>query len=701
MTNKRPPNHPPRPFGSDSDTHASGAPEAPEHWLAALHEQVLALELRSLDLQPAVQAVADCLTKAGFAPERMAVAVLTLHPGLSGMGFVWLRTEPGVRFFERPPGFLDSEEHRTSPFHEVLTRRSALFLDEAAIRRETRFPIVREFVRDGATSYLALPLPAARGDIHVLGIWTARPGGWCAEDAAHLARVVPLLTLLVEVTENRRLLGLIGTAHELTQRALAEQALRNADALVAQQAADMAQLEIERQARLATELQLQERSVALAERNAELRTLTASLEDMVVARTHDLEQALARANAATLAKSRFLAMMSHEIRTPMHGVLGLGELLSKTALDTEQARYVSGMQSTGSTLMSLLNGILDFSRIEADRIDLESAPFEPARLLDEIALLLKGTADAKGLSLVTHSADDVPAHLEGDPTRLRQVWTNLIGNALKFTEFGGVSVTQEVATRGDGSVTLRGRVRDTGIGIPPEMLPQLWEPFTQGDGTTARRFGGSGLGLAICKGLVERMGGSLAVESRPGEGATFTFLATFRLAARASAPPAVEPPADDAGLAGLRVLVVDDNAVNRLVTERQLAKLGTMPAVLAEGGRQALAQFTEAGFDVVLMDMQMPDMDGLETTRQLRTLPAGRRTRIIGMSANAFPEDRLACLAAGMDDFMPKPLALSALRDALRGAHATAHDRTHQTGAQPAAEAAACSPHHAASSNTE
>ena len=687
MTSETPPERPDDTPDAPADRSAA-TPDAPELWLGALHERVLALELRTLDLQPAVEAVAECLVKAGFAPERLAIAVLTLHPGLSGMGFVWARTEPRVTFFERPPGFLDSEEHRSSPFHEVLTTRTALFLDQAAIRSETRFPIVRSFVTAGATSYLALPMPAARGDVHVLGLWTARPGGWRAQDAAHLAHVVPLLTLLIEVTENRRLLGLIGTAHELTQRALAEQALRNADALVAQQAADMARLETERQARLATEKQLQERSRDLAERNAELRAVTASLEAMVSARTRDLEEALARANAATLAKSRFLAMMSHEIRTPMHGVLGLGELLSKTALDAEQARYVSTMQSTGMTLMSLLNGILDFSQIEADRIDLESMPFEPARLLDDVAMLLKGTADARGLSLEASTADDVPPGVEGDPTRLRQVWTNLIGNALKFTEYGGVTVTQEVAARGDGTVTLRGRVRDTGMGIPPEALAQLWEPFMQGDSAIARRFGGTGLGLAICKGLVEQMGGSLQVESRAGEGSTFTFLATLRTHAGQPSPQATDRPDDDSGLAGLRVLVVDDNAVNRLVTERQLAKLGTAAAVLAEGGIQALARLRESVFDVVLMDMQMPDMDGLETTRQLRALLAGGRPRVIGMSANAFPQDRQACLDAGMDDFMSKPLSLATLRDALRGA-------------QPPTDAAARSPHQAASSKTE
>ena len=655
-------------LSAGSSPTAFTATDDPRLWLAGLHERVLAIEVQTLDLQPAVQAIADCLTDAGFAPERLSVSILTRHPGLSGLGYVWTRGQPQVAFLERPPGFLDSEEHRVSPLHEVISTRSPLFLDPSAIERDERFPIVRGFARAGATAYLALPLQAARGDVHVLAMWTARPGGWTAVEAGHLARVIPLLTLLVEVTENRRLLGMIGTAHEVTQRALAEQALRSADALVRQQVADMARLETERQARLATEQQLQASSRDLAERNAELRAITASLEDKVAERTRDLEQALARANAATLAKSRFLAMMSHEIRTPMHGVLGLGELLSRTELNTEQARYIDTMQSAGKTLLSLLDGILDFSRIEANRVELESVPLSPATLLEEVGMLLKGAADSRGLWLRVSIAPDVPASLAGDPTRLRQIWVNLIGNALKFTEHGGVTVTIEVAARTAGTVTLRGQVRDTGIGIAPKALAQLWEPFSQADSSTARRFGGSGLGLAICKGLIEQMGGSLSVESEPGRGSVFAFLTPLRTHEVVAPAAVVATPETGADLASLRILVVDDNPVNRLVTERQLAKLGTLPPALTEGGRQALARLMEDAFDVVLMDMQMPDMDGLETTRHLRALPVARQPWVIGMTANAFPEDRQACLAAGMDGFMSKPLSLATLHENLRSA---------------------------------
>lgn len=637
-------------------------------WLALLHEQVLALELQALDLQPAVQAVANSFTGAGFAPERLSVSILTQHPGLSGLGYIWTREDNQVAFLERPPGFLDSEEHRASPLHHVMTHREPLFLDEEAIRTHDRFPIVRDFAKAGATSYLVQPLPTARGDIHILALWTARAGGWSASDTAQLSRVAPLLSLLIEVVESRRLLGIIGTAHEVSQRALAEQALRNADALVQQQAADMARLEAERQARLLTERQLQERSRDLAERNAALSALTASLEEKVLARTTDLEAALARANAATLAKSRFLAMMSHEIRTPMHGVLGLGELLARTPLNADQARYVSTIHSTGVALLSLLNGILDFSKIEANRFELESVPLDPVRLLDEIVVLMKGAAMERGLSFNVRCAPEVPRAVIGDPTRLRQVLINLIGNAVKFTERGEVSVTLDVVARSAGRVSLRGQVTDTGPGIPPEAMAQLFEPFAQGDSSTARRFGGTGLGLAICKGLVEQMGGSLTAASRVGEGSSFTFQVQLTLATEPLAQPAPDPARDVSELAGLRVLVVDDNPVNRLVTERQLLTLSTQLPVMAESGFEALEKLQQKSFDVVLMDIQMPGMDGLETTRELRRLRLGAQPRVIGMTANAFPEDRLACLDAGMDDFMSKPIALSTLRDALRQA---------------------------------
>jgi signal transduction histidine kinase len=657
----------------NTESDRAGSDGVRDSWLAVLQDQVLRLESQRLDMQPAMLAVAESLVGAGFGPERVSVSILTRHPGLSGLGFVWSRSSQQVAFLERPPGFLDTPEHLVSPLHAVMTTGEALFLDHDALSTDPRFPIVREFVRAGATSYLALPLHTARGDVHVLAMWTAQSGGWKIDDAMQLARLVPMLSLLVEVTENRRLLGIIGTAHELTQRAMAEQALRDADALMRHQALDMERLQAERRARLEIERQLEERSRDLAERNDALKALAASLEEKVSARTVELERALERAHSATLAKSRFLAMMSHEIRTPMHGVLGLAELLARSRLDAEQSRYVATIQTTGESLLSLLNGILDFSKIEANRVEFEAVPLDPARLLEDVVTLMRGTALERGLIVEMRCAEDLPRCVTADPTRLRQIWMNLIGNAIKFTERGRVSMSLEVAQSVGSSVTLRGQVSDTGAGIEAEALNQLFEPFAQGDSSTARRFGGTGLGLAICKGLVEQMGGSIRVDSRVGAGTTFTFEITLALADRNEAPALTDAPPDLADLVGLRVLVVDDNPVNRLVTERQLMMLGMFSPVLAESGMQALALLESARFDVILMDMQMPEMDGLEATRRLRRLGLPRQPHVIGVTANAFAEDREACIAAGMNDFLSKPISLRHLGGALR---AGLHDRS-------------------------
>lgn len=654
---------------SSAPLEAAGTSPSGRLWFDALHEQLLAVEAHSRDLQPAVETLARSLTWAGFAPERLSVSILTEHPGLSGLGYVWKRADGRVAFLERPMGFLEDKEHRMSPIHHVLTTRQSIFLDATTITADARFPLVQEFVRLGATSYLALPAFAARGDVHVLALWTARPGGWTAAETAQIARVMPLLTLLIEVTENRRLLGLIGTAHELTQRALAEQALRNADALMRQQAADLARLEAERQVRLEAEKALEERSRDLAARNAELNALTASLEDKVKARTRELEDALARAHSATLAKSRFLAMMSHEIRTPMHGVLGLAEVLNRTPLDPDQRSLLDTIHTTGAALLALLNDILDFSRIEAGRMDIESVPAEPARLLDDVALLLRGSAETRGLLLEVHCHEDVPAIVKTDPMRLRQVWINLIANAVKFTDRGRVSAVLDVAARTRESVTLRGQVRDTGPGIPADMLARLFEPFYQGDGSAARRLGGSGLGLAICKRLLEQMGGSLGVESAPGEGSVFSFLLPVEVEPIHWPDPVPPPARAPADLPGLRLLVVDDNAVNRLVARRQLDVLGISAITIATSGEEALAQIRAGHFDIVLMDIQMPGMDGLETTRRLRELPLPKQPRVIAMTANAFEEDRRASIAAGMNGFLSKPMSLADLREALGAEH--------------------------------
>jgi signal transduction histidine kinase/ActR/RegA family two-component response regulator len=643
-------------------------------WLSALQDDVLAVERQGNDLQPAIRAIASALDQAGIEPVRVSVSILTQHPALAGLGYIWRRSSGDVLFLERPFGFLDSAEHRESPLAKVIAERRTLFFDEQALRGDVGFEVVREFRRAGATSYAALPVPAVRGDVHVFALWTDRADGWTRTDIAEVTRVVPLLSHLIEVTESRRLLGVIGAAQEVTQRALAEQALRSSEALLRQRTADMERLEIERQARLETERKLEEKTRDLARRNDQLRALADSLEEKVFQRTQKLEEAVQHAQAATQAKSRFLATMSHEIRTPMHGILGVAELIAGPNLTAEQGRYISVLQRTGTSLLALIDDILDFSKIEADRLELESIAFEPCRLLEDVAALLRAPSETRGLHLDVACSPQVPRVVMGDPTRLRQILFNLIGNAVKFTERGSVTVQMDAVDLGPHRVTLRGTVRDTGPGISEETQRRLFEPFAQGDSSTSRRFGGSGLGLAICHRLLAQMGGGLSVHSKPGAGSVFTFSAPVDLPlATMPAKPAPGPTASTKDpaprpmgeLHELRILLVDDNAVNRLIAEAQLRSMGNARTTVAQNGAEALDLLSRQPFDVVLMDLQMPEMDGIEATQRLRGLPLPAQPCVLAMTASAFEEDRRAALAAGMDGFLSKPVSISALRAAL------------------------------------
>jgi signal transduction histidine kinase/ActR/RegA family two-component response regulator len=382
----------------------------------------------------------------------------------------------------------------------------------------------------------------------------------------------------------------------------------------------------------------------------------------VVSVTRDItaaERALARAKAAAEAanesKSQFLAAMSHEIRTPLNGVLGMNGLLLNTPLTSEQRRFAELIRSSGQTLLTVINDILDLAKIEAGRMELEIVEFDPVSTMDEVVSLLSVRAQAKGLSLNLKMPPDLPEVLKGDPSRLRQVLFNLIGNALKFTEQGSVDVELTHRPLPEGRIELTIAVRDTGIGIGPDAMPKLFDRFMQADARTARRYGGTGLGLAISREIVDLMGGRIEVDSAVGAGSTFTVV--LPLARGDQARLAQESTfMNSSELGGLRILVAEDNGVNQILIKAILDQMGHFSDIVANG-IEAVRQVQNAHYDLVLMDIQMPEMDGEAATRAIRALPNGvAAIPIIAMTANAMVEHREAYLASGMDDYVSKPI---------------------------------------------
>ncbi len=423
-----------------------------------------------------------------------------------------------------------------------------------------------------------------------------------------------------------------------------------------------------------------------ARKNVELK-LTGYAQELEK-KNEELEAALATAREATQLRSRFLANMSHEIRTPMNGVLGMTDFLLGTKLTSEQQEFAESIKSSADALLALINDILDLSKMEAGKLRLDRVPFQLGATLAEVASMVALEARMKGLAFVSNFPPDLPRVVVGDPGRLRQVLRNLLGNALKFTDSGEIGIHAELLNEATNVIQFRFTVHDTGIGMTIDQQHRLFESFTQVDGSSTRRHGGTGVGLAISKQLVELLGGEIGVSSEPGHGSRFWFTASFGKAEpeqlRTPAKPAVLPkppvrpvaqklPASAPArpvqkpvpvASHLRILLAEDNEINQRITLRLLEKLG-VPADAVVNGREAVQALEKRKYHLVLMDCQMPEMDGFEATAIVRSREVGNHTPICALTANAMEGDRERCLAAGMDDYISKPVGLEKLQKAV------------------------------------